>query len=181
MLTLKAPYLVFLGATTNPLDAKTGRGRIAEDWLGVLKQSIDAGLDIVSGMHTRLSSVEVLRKGAEAAGVRLIDVRVPPADIPIGTGNRRSGKRLLTVSTDCCVGKKYTALAIQAELAKREIAATFRASGQTGIMIAGEGIPIDALVSDFISGAAEQLGLPVVDPLQTGVGDIVDRIIPEQE
>jgi uncharacterized NAD-dependent epimerase/dehydratase family protein len=84
-------------------------------------------------------------------------VRQPPHDIPIGSGRRRSGRRVLMVGTDCCVGKKYTALAVHRELLARGATATFRATGQTGIMIAGSGIPMDAVVSDFLAGAAELL------------------------
>lgn len=132
-------------------------GAIEPAWQAALIAALDAGLDIVSGMHTRLETNEALRERAAAAGRRLVDVRRPPAGIPVGTGRRRTGRRVLTVGTDCCVGKKYTALALQRELAARGAKATFRATGQTGILIAGGGIPIDAVVSDFLSGAAEQL------------------------
>jgi uncharacterized NAD-dependent epimerase/dehydratase family protein len=108
-------------------------------------------------MHTRLAELPGLAARAGKAGVRLVDVRVPPRNLPVGTGTKRSGRRLLTVGTDCATGKKYTALAIERELKKRGMKATFRATGQTGIMIAGSGIPIDAVVSDFVSGAAEVL------------------------
>ena len=84
-------------------------------------------------------------------------MRVPPAGIPIGTGARRTGKRLLTVGTDCALGKKYSALAIARAFKARGVDADFRATGQTGIMIAGSGIPMDAVVADFAAGAAETL------------------------
>jgi uncharacterized NAD-dependent epimerase/dehydratase family protein len=84
-------------------------------------------------------------------------VRRPPPDIPVATGRKRSGKRLLTVGTDCALGKKYTALAIAAAFRKRGVNADFRATGQTGILIAGAGMPMDAVVSDFEAGAAELL------------------------
>jgi uncharacterized NAD-dependent epimerase/dehydratase family protein len=87
----------------------------------------------------------------------LFDVRKPPAGIPIATGRRRSGRRLLTVGTDCALGKKYTALGIARDLKARGIDAEFRATGQTGVLIAGGGIPIDAVVADFVAGAAELL------------------------
>jgi uncharacterized NAD-dependent epimerase/dehydratase family protein len=82
---------------------------------------------------------------------------VPPSGMTVGTGRKRSGKRLLTVGTDCALGKKYTALVLAREFHKRGVVAEFRATGQTGIMIAGRGIPMDAVVSDFLAGAAEQL------------------------
>jgi uncharacterized NAD-dependent epimerase/dehydratase family protein len=132
-------------------------GIIPDHWLGALHEALEAGLDIVSGMHRRLSDMPSLRIAAEQLGRRLIDIRTPPADIPIASGAKRSGKRILTVGTDCALGKKYTALAIERGLRARGLDATFRASGQTGILIAGGGIPIDSVVSDFVAGAAEML------------------------
>ncbi|WP_426165683.1 DUF1611 domain-containing protein [Sandarakinorhabdus sp. DWP1-3-1] len=136
--------------------ANTG-GVIAESWVAALVEALDAGLDIISGMHARLGSVAPLAEAAVRNGRRLIDIRTPPAGIPVGTGRKRSGNRLLTVGTDCALGKKYTALALHRAFAGRGIASDFRASGQTGIMIAGGGIPMDAVVSDFEAGAAELL------------------------
>ena len=132
-------------------------GAIPQHWLPALLDALGAGLDIVSGMHSRLSDIPQLAVAAKAHGRRLVDIRVPPDNIPIGTGKKRSGKRLLTVGTDCALGKKYTALSVARGLQSRGLDATFRATGQTGIMIAGAGIPIDAVVSDFIAGAAEML------------------------
>ena len=199
-----APYLIFLGAVKNPLDAKTGRGLVdwcpercagqlrlpgcAVDlglpemspaaaagartlvvgvaplgggfepaWLATFEEALAAGLDVASGMHARLADQPSLLAAARRHGCRLIDVRVPPPGLPIASGHRRRGHRLLTVGTDCCVGKKYTALALARELAACGVPATFRATGQTGILIAGSGIPIDAVVSDFVAGAAETL------------------------
>ena len=130
-------------------------GKLPDAWQQVLLAAIDAGLDIVAGLHTRLNGVPALREAAARRGVRLIDVREPPPGIPVGSGARRSGRRLLTVGTDCAVGKMYAALALTKALQERGVAATFRATGQTGIMIACSGIPIDAVVADFIAGAAE--------------------------
>ena len=138
-------------------------GAIADNWLPTLLAAADAGLDIVAGTHTRANDIPELCAAAERSGARIIDVRVPPESIPVGTGAKRSGKRLLTVGTDCAVGKKYTALALEAEMQSRGMDATFRASGQTGIMIAGAGIAIDSVVCDFTSGAAELLS-PAADP-----------------
>jgi uncharacterized NAD-dependent epimerase/dehydratase family protein len=122
-----------------------------------LTEAIEAGLDIVSGMHARLSEIASIAEASERCGRALIDIRVPPAGLPVGTGRKRSGKRLLTVGTDCALGKKYTALALARAFAERGVDADFRATGQTGIMIAGAGLPMDAVVSDFLSGAAEVL------------------------
>ncbi len=209
---LATPYLVFLGATANATDAKTGfglvhwrpelctgqlrypgcsidlglpdlrpeeavaagakslvigiaafGGRLEAAWLATLVDALRAGLDVVSGLHMPLAANETLARVARETGRRLVDVRVPPADIPVASGRRRSGRRVLTVGTDCCVGKKYTALALERELRARSVPATFRATGQTGILIAGAGIPMDAVVSDFIAGAAELLS-PDNDP-----------------
>lgn len=132
-------------------------GRIPHPWIDDLAAAAQSGLDLVSGMHVRLSDIDELREAAGASGAKLADVRIPPPDLPIGTGVKRSGLRLLTVGTDCSVGKKYTALAIEREMRKRGLPADFRATGQTGILIAGSGIPIDAVVADFIAGAAEVL------------------------
>lgn len=132
-------------------------GQIAASWIAPLVAALDAGLDIVSGMHERLADVPVLAAAAARNGRRLVDVRVPPSGITVATGRRRSGRRLLTVGTDCALGKKYTALALARAFAAAGDDVDFRATGQTGIMIAGGGIPIDAVVSDFAAGAAELL------------------------
>jgi uncharacterized NAD-dependent epimerase/dehydratase family protein len=132
-------------------------GAFGQDWLPPVLEAMEAGLHVVSGMHQRLSDIPELAAAAKRLGGRLIDVRSPPPNIPIATGRKRTGKRLLTVGTDCALGKKYTALALTRALRARGIAADFRATGQTGIMISGAGIPIDAVVSDFVAGAAEML------------------------
>ncbi len=138
-------------------------GAIPDTWLPQIMELAEAGIDIAAGLHTKLNDIDELVAVANKSGARLIDVRVPPANIPVGTGAPRSGKRVLMVGTDCAVGKKYSALALHRELERRGLEATFRATGQTGIMIAGEGIPIDAVISDFVSGAAEIL-TPDNDP-----------------
>ncbi|TNE66174.1 MAG: DUF1611 domain-containing protein [Alphaproteobacteria bacterium] len=132
-------------------------GNIPDEWLDVLVEAVEAGLDIVAGVHTKLCDIPRLAEAAAKSGARLVDVRVPPARLPVGNGKKRTGKRLLTVGTDCAVGKKYTALALERDMREMGMNADFRASGQTGIMIAGQGIPIDSVVSDFVSGAAELL------------------------
>ena len=136
--------------------ANTG-GVIVERWIPHLLAALEAGLDLVSGMHARLENTPALKAAALARGRRLINIRQPPSGIPIATGRKRSGRRLLTVGTDCALGKKYTALAITRAFLERGVAADFRATGQTGIMIAGGGMPMDAVVSDFEAGAAELL------------------------
>lgn len=132
-------------------------GAINATWIPLLLEALEAGLDLIGGLHTRLSEHPDLRTTAVRLGRRLIDVRVPPRNIPVGTGRKRTGKRLLTVGTDCALGKKYTALALTKGLLQRGVPADFRATGQTGILIAGRGIPMDAVVADFEAGAAELL------------------------
>lgn len=136
--------------------ANTG-GVLKSSWIPSLVAALEAGLDVVSGMHGRLSAFSELKAAANRLDRRLIDVRQPPDNIPVGNGRKRSGKRLLTVGTDCALGKKYTALALEGAFRRRGVDAVFRATGQTGIMIAGSGMPMDAVVSDFIAGAAEIL------------------------
>ena len=145
------------GARALVIGIANSGGVIADAWVPALVDALEAGLDIVSGMHARLGDVPALAQAAARGGRRLIDVRSPPARIPVGTGARRSGKRLLTVGTDCALGKKYAALGLARAFRARGLDADFRATGQTGIMIAGSGIPMDAVVSDFEAGAAELL------------------------
>lgn len=130
-------------------------GSIPDEWWQVIIEAAEMGLDIVSGLHGRLTDIAALEEAATMSGAQLIDIRVPPKGIPVGSGKKRTGKRVLTVGTDCAVGKKYSALSLNAALQEAGAKATFRATGQTGILIAGQGIPIDAVVSDFVSGAAE--------------------------
>ena len=138
-------------------------GIIGPSWIPTLLEALEAGLDIVNGMHDRLAHHAELRLAAQHLGRQLIDVREPPRNIPIATGSKRTGKRLLTVGTDCALGKKYTALTLARAFTKRGVDADFRATGQTGILISGSGIPMDAVVADFLAGAAEMLSPPAPD------------------
>jgi uncharacterized NAD-dependent epimerase/dehydratase family protein len=130
-------------------------GVIPDSWWATIEEAAALGLDIICGLHFKLAEFPRLVAAAESSGARLIDVRDPPANLPVGTGIKRSGKRVLMVGTDCAIGKKYSALALHQAMREAGMNSTFRATGQTGIMLAGEGIPIDAVVADFISGAAE--------------------------
>ncbi len=130
-------------------------GVIPDSWWEVIEEAAKVGLDIVNGLHLRLEDFPVIVAAANGSNARLINIRIPPANLPVGTGKKRSGKRILMVGTDCASGKKYTALMLDRAMRKEGMNSTFRATGQTGIMIAGEGIPIDAVPADFISGAAE--------------------------
>jgi len=142
--------------------ANTG-GIIGESWVPLLVEALESGLDIVSGLHVKLGSVPALKAAAARSGRRLIDIRTPPPNIPCGIGSKRAGKRLLTVGTDCAIGKKYSALSIARAFGARGHAVDFRATGQTGILISGGGMPMDAVVADFEAGAAESLS-PAADP-----------------
>ncbi len=151
------------GARSYVLGLANAGGVITDNWVDAIVEAIEAGLDIVSGLHRRLSSVERIRDAAAQNGVALVDLRFTDKPLPVGSGAKRAGLRLLTVGTDCSVGKMYTTLALEAAMRERGMNADFRATGQTGILIAGEGLPIDAVVSDFISGAVEKLS-PDNDP-----------------
>jgi uncharacterized NAD-dependent epimerase/dehydratase family protein len=152
-----------LGARTMVIGVVNPGGVLPEHWTHTLVEALAAGLDIASGMHVALASLPALASAAEAHGGRLLDVRRPDRSFEVGSGRPRRGHRILTVGTDCSVGKKYTALALTRELTERGVDATFRATGQTGILIAGEGVAIDAVVADFASGAAEWLS-PDAEP-----------------
>lgn len=136
-------------------------GALPDAWRPTLNGALEAGLDLWSGLHTFLIDDPELRAGAEAHGRRLVDLRKPPRDLPVGAGRARrtAGLRLLTVGTDCNVGKMTTALEIRRGLEARGLRTGFAATGQTGILLAGSGIAVDAVVSDFIAGAAERVTL----------------------
>ncbi|HYE00739.1 MAG TPA: DUF1611 domain-containing protein, partial [Alphaproteobacteria bacterium] len=138
-------------------------GTLAESWLPTLLRALELGYDIAAGLHDRLSDRPELAEAARRHGRRLIDIRHADRRFPVASGRPRPGRRLLTVGTDCSVGKMVTALALTAALKDRGARATFRATGQTGILIAGGGVPVDALPGDFIAGAAEWL-TPANDP-----------------
>lgn len=145
------------GAGSMVLGIAAVGGVLPEHWLDEVEAALNAGLDIVSGLHSRLTAFPRLVEAAQRSGAKLLDVRHSDAVFPAGNGQKRTGKRVLTVGTDCALGKKYTALALAQALHDLGVAATFRATGQTGLMIAGEGVAIDAVISDFVAGAAEQL------------------------
>ena len=151
------------GARTMIVGAVNAGGRLPDHWVASIVEAIEAGLDIASGLHVRLAAFDEIRNAAGRHGVRLHDVRHADREFATGKGTPRSGHRLLTVGTDCSVGKKYAALAIEKALRERGLDAEFRATGQTGILIAGDGVAIDAVAADFISGAVEWIA-PEADP-----------------
>lgn len=145
------------GARTLVLGIANSGGTMAPGLIEDAAAALEAGMNVAAGLHQRLRDVPHLAELAQARGLALFDVRDAPGDLVVGTGYPRAGHRLLTVGTDCSVGKMYATLALTRALRARGIAADFRATGQTGILIAGGGIPVDAVVADFISGAIERL------------------------
>jgi len=145
------------GAKTLVIGVANRGGVISAAWQEKLIEALDAGLDIASGLHNLLRDEPALVAKAAELGRSLFDVRIPSVDYPIATGVKRTGKRCLAVGTDCSVGKMYTALAMEKEMLARKMNATFRATGQTGILITGDGVPLDAVIADFMAGSIEYL------------------------
>jgi len=145
------------GARTLVIGIAVVGGAIPATMRAVILEALNRGLDVASGTHDWLADDPEFAAAAASSGATITDIRVPPPGLPVGRGVKRQGKRLLTVGTDCALGKKYTALALAREMSARGMGATFRATGQTGILISGSGVPIDAVVADFVSGAAETL------------------------
>ena len=145
------------GAKTLVVGVVNQGGYLPDTWISSLETALDLGMDIASGLHMRLTDLPGVAAKAEKLGRILYDARHPTRDFATGKGHKRSGKRLLTVGTDVSVGKMFTSLAIEKEMKARGMKATFRATGQTGIFIAGDGVSVDAVVADFISGATEWL------------------------
>ena len=145
------------GARTLVIGVANRGGVISKTWMEVLKDALRHGYDLASGLHNLLKHEPELVALAEELGRALHDVRVPEVDYPIANGVKRTGKRCLAVGTDCSVGKMYTGLAMDAEMRKRGLKSTFRPTGQTGILITGDGVPLDAVVADFMAGAVEYL------------------------
>lgn len=143
------------GAKTLIVGVANAGGVLPDHWTADIVAAIEAGMDIASGLHTRLGSKPEIREAAARHGRQLLDVRHSDQRFDTGKGTKRPGLRLLTVGTDCSVGKKYTALALEKGMRARGLDADFRATGQTGVFISGRGVAIDAVVADFISGAVE--------------------------
>lgn len=151
------------GVKTMVVGVANRGGVISKAWIEVLVAALEAGFDLASGLHNLLADEPELAAAAARTGRALHDVRVPSVDYPIANGVKRTGKRLLAVGTDCSCGKMYTTLAMDAEMRARGLASTFRPTGQTGILITGDGVPLDAVVADFMAGAVEYL-TPDNDP-----------------
>lgn len=151
------------GAKTLVIGVANRGGRISAAWKKVLVEALEEGFDLASGLHNLLRNEKDLAAVAEETGRALHDVRIPSVDYPIADGRKRTGKRVLAVGTDCSVGKMYTALALDRAMQERGMKATFRATGQTGILITGDGVPLDAVIADFMAGSIEYL-TPDNDP-----------------
>ncbi len=145
------------GAKTLVIGVANRGGVISDKWKAVLIEALEAGYDIASGLHNLLRDEGDLAAAAMAHGRTLFDVRIPSVAYPIANGEARTGKRCLAVGTDCSVGKMYTAMAVEKSMVERGMKATFRATGQTGILITGGGVPLDAVIADFMAGSIEYL------------------------
>ncbi len=145
------------GAKTLVIGVANRGGYISDAWKKVLVEALEMGYDIASGLHNLLRDEDELQRAAKVHGRTLHDVRIPSVAYPIANGVKRSGKRVLAVGTDCSVGKMYTGLCMDAEMRKRGMKSTFRPTGQTGILITGGGVPLDAVIADFMAGAVEYL------------------------
>ena len=143
------------GAKTMIVGIVNAGGIMNEAWIPSIVAALESGMDVASGLHVRLGKEPRISEAAAANGRTLFDVRHSDQLFATGKGTKRPGLRLLTVGTDCSVGKKYTALALEREMRARGYDADFRATGQTGVFISGRGVAIDAVVADFISGAVE--------------------------
>ena len=145
------------GAQTLVIGVANRGGVISAEWRKVLVEALELGYDIASGLHNLLRDEDELQRASKVHGRTLHDVRIPSVAYPIANGKKRSGKRCLAVGTDCSVGKMYTGLCMDAEMQKRGLKTTFRPTGQTGILITGGGVPLDAVIADFMAGAVEYL------------------------
>ncbi len=130
-------------------------GQISPDWIPPLVAALHAGMDIVSGLHARLSDHPEIAVARAATKRRVYELRHPEGPFPLGSPRRRPGKRCLTVGSDCCVGKMFTGLSLDRALAARGVSSRFCATGQTGMMIAESGLCVDGIASDFVSGSLE--------------------------
>jgi len=134
-------------------------GRLPDAWRPVLRAALESGLHIWSGLHVFIGDDPEFAELAMRHDVQIVDVRKPPADLPVSSGRVRDvdATVILTVGSDCNIGKMTTQLAVRAALRDRGVRVAFAGTGQTGIFIDGKGIAVDAVVADFIGGAAERL------------------------
>jgi uncharacterized NAD-dependent epimerase/dehydratase family protein len=143
------------GANSMVIGTANAGGVMAQETVAEIVEALNAGLNVIAGLHQKLRDNPYIVAAARRNGRVLYDARDFTRNLPVGNGRKRAGHRLLTVGTDCSVGKMYTTLALERSMRKRGLIADFRATGQTGIFVAGGGIPVDSVIADFISGAAE--------------------------
>jgi uncharacterized NAD-dependent epimerase/dehydratase family protein len=148
-----------LGPTIALVGVATQGGRFPPEWVAILRACVEHGLDIENGLHVFLSDDPDLRALAVERGVELRDLRRPPAELSTATGENLSvdATIVLTVGSDCAIGKMTVSLELDLEARRRGVRSVFVPTGQTGMVIAGWGIAVDAVVADFIAGAAERL------------------------
>jgi uncharacterized NAD-dependent epimerase/dehydratase family protein len=160
-----------LGPTTALVGVATQGGRFPPEWIELLRSCVEHGLDVENGLHVFLADDPELRELAQRRGVELRDLRRPPADLSTATGENLSvdATIVLTVGSDCAIGKMTVSLELDLEARRRGLRSVFVPTGQTGIVIAGWGIAVDAVVADFVAGAAERL---VVEGREHG-GDLL--------
>jgi uncharacterized NAD-dependent epimerase/dehydratase family protein len=149
------------GPTTALVGVATQGGRFPPEWRALIEECIRAGLDVENGLHEFLTNDDALMRLAAKQGVELRDLRKAPPDLNVPTGENltHGSTSILMVGSDCAIGKMTVALELDREAKARGIRSEFIPTGQTGIAIAGWGISVDAVVADFIAGAAEQLVL----------------------
>jgi uncharacterized NAD-dependent epimerase/dehydratase family protein len=147
------------GPDTAIVGVATAGGRFPPAWRELLKSCIENGLDVESGLHEFLADDDEMAQLAKRHGVELRDLRRPPADLSVPTGENLTipARIVLTVGSDCAIGKKTVSLELHLEARRRGLPSEFVPTGQTGIAIAGWGIAVDAVVADFLAGAAERL------------------------
>ncbi len=155
------------GPTAAVVGVATQGGRFPPAWRELLKRCLEAGLDVESGLHEFVSDDPELVALAARHGATLRDLRKPPEglNVPTGANLEVDATIVLTVGSDCAIGKKTVAVELDLEARRRGLASVFVPTGQTGIAIAGWGIAVDAVVSDFLAGAAERL---VVEGVERG-------------
>ena len=151
------------GARTLIVGVANAGGVLPEQWTAPIVEALASGLDVAAGLHMKLAERPSVADAAQRYGRKLFDVRQSSERFETGKGTKRPGMRLLTVGTDCSVGKKYTALALEREMRARGFEVDYKATGQTGVFISGRGVAIDAVVADFIAGAVEWLS-PAAEP-----------------
>ena len=145
------------GAKTLVIGVANRGGVISAEWKVILVKALQMGYDIAAGLLNLLRNEDELQAAARVNGGTLFDVRIPTVAYPIANGKKRTGKRCLAIGTDCSCGKMYTAMSMDAEMVKRGLKSDFRATGQTGILVTGKGVPLDAVIADFMAGAGEYL------------------------